>query len=188
MIHYIIYSYAHVHNNIRTSSMPELASRRLSGHLTPSESYVRGAKSSNTQATPPEEFAQRILVWIRRHRTCHFREHATSAPAELGGDIHKVSQNRAHTLVLLQARKLHVYGSGTLGAFCRKVESIMWYGCCQSLLSSGECIWMNAYLKTIAWLENYQKTSRHMIVVNLPLRPVRLLRVSISEGLTQENS
>ena len=40
-----------------------------------------------------------------------------SAPAELGGEIHNVSRNRARTQVLLQARKLHVYGSGTFGAF-----------------------------------------------------------------------
>ena len=44
-----------------------------------------------------------------------FGEHATSAPAELGGKIHNVSRNRARTQVLPQARKLHVYGSGTLG-------------------------------------------------------------------------
>ena len=53
----------------------------------------------------------------RRHQTCDFGEHATSAPAELGGEIHNVSRNRARTRVLLQARKLHVYGSGTFGAF-----------------------------------------------------------------------
>ena len=45
------------------------------------------------------------------------REHATSAPAELGGKIHNVSRNRARTQVPLQARKLHVYGRGTFGAF-----------------------------------------------------------------------
>ena len=53
----------------------------------------------------------------RRHQTCDFGEHATSAPAELGGEIHKVSRNRARTQVFLQARKLHVYGKGTSGAF-----------------------------------------------------------------------
>ena len=43
---------------------------------------------------------------------CHaFRKHTTSAPAELGGEIHNISQNRAHT------PKSHVYGSGTFGAF-----------------------------------------------------------------------
>ena len=56
----------------------------------------------------------------RRHQTCDFRAHATSAPAELGGEIHNVSHNRACTQVLLQARKLHVYGSGTFGAFWGK--------------------------------------------------------------------
>ena len=45
---------------------------------------------------------------IRRHQTCHFRKHATSAPAELN-----VSRDRARTQVLLQAevarlRKWHV--------------------------------------------------------------------------------
>ena len=40
-----------------------------------------------------------------------FCEHVTSAPTELGGEIHVVSRNRARTQVLLQARKLHVYGS-----------------------------------------------------------------------------
>ena len=55
---------------------------------------------------------------VRRHReTCDFREHVTSAPAELGGKIHIVSRNRARTQVFLQARKLHVYGSGSFGAF-----------------------------------------------------------------------
>ena len=53
----------------------------------------------------------------RRHQTCDFREHCTSAPAELGGKIHNISRNRDRTQVLLQARKLHVYGSGTFGAF-----------------------------------------------------------------------
>ena len=60
----------------------------------------------------------RVLVvdHLRWHQTCDFCEHATSAPAELGREIHNVSRNRA-TKVLLQAQKLHVYGSGTLGAF-----------------------------------------------------------------------
>ena len=43
--------------------------------------------------------------------------HPPAAPAELGGETHKVSRNGARTQVLLQARKLHVYGSGTVGAF-----------------------------------------------------------------------
>ena len=36
------------------------------------------------------------------------REPATSAPAELGEEIHIVSRNRARTQALLQARKSHV--------------------------------------------------------------------------------
>ena len=48
---------------------------------------------------------------------CDFREYATSAPAEFGGEIHNISRNRALTQVLLQAQKLHAYGSGTFGAF-----------------------------------------------------------------------
>ena len=54
--------------------------------------------------------------FVRRHQTRDFREHATSAPAEPGGEIH-ILLNRARTQVLLQARKFHVYGSGTFGAF-----------------------------------------------------------------------
>ena len=50
---------------------------------------------------------------LRRHQTCYFRKYTTSAAAELGGKIHNVSGNRARTQVLLQAQKLHVYGSGT---------------------------------------------------------------------------
>ena len=46
-----------------------------------------------------------------------FREYSTSAPAELGGEIHNVSRNRTRTKVLLQVRRLHVYGSGSFGAF-----------------------------------------------------------------------
>ena len=54
---------------------------------------------------------------FRWHQTCYFRKRATSAAAELGGEIHNVLRNRARTQVLPQARKLHVYGSGTFGAF-----------------------------------------------------------------------
>ena len=46
---------------------------------------------------------------------------AASAPAELGEEIHNVSRSRARTQVLLQARKLHVYGSGTFGAFWKYI-------------------------------------------------------------------
>ena len=46
-----------------------------------------------------------------RHQTCCCRKHASSAAAELGGKIYNVSRNRARAQVLLQARKLHVYGN-----------------------------------------------------------------------------
>ena len=52
----------------------------------------------------------------RRRQTCDFRERASSAPAELGREIRKVSRNRARTQVRLQARKWHVCGSGACGA------------------------------------------------------------------------
>lgn len=54
---------------------------------------------------------------IRRHQTCYCRKHATSTAAEFGGEIHNVSRKRARRQVLLQAQTLHVYGSGTFGAF-----------------------------------------------------------------------
>ena len=72
-------------------------------------------KLSTCLATPELGHAARF----RRHQPCDFREHATSAPAELGGEIHNVSRNRAHTQVLLRARKSHLCGSGTFGAFRR---------------------------------------------------------------------
>ena len=53
----------------------------------------------------------------RRHQRCDFGEHDTSAPAELGGEIHNVSRNRARKQVPLQARKSHACGGGTFGAF-----------------------------------------------------------------------
>ena len=59
--------------------------------------------------------------------TRDFGEPAASAPAELGGEIHNVSRYPARTQVPLQARKLHVYGSGTFGAFWNKL-------CCDNSL------------------------------------------------------
>ena len=47
-------------------------------------------------------FASRL--WLRRHQTCYFRDHAASAPAEFGGEIHNFSRNRARTQVILQAQ------------------------------------------------------------------------------------
>ena len=76
----------------------------------------RGARQSDA-AQPGSIYKAASAHLFRRHQPCEFREHATSAPAELGGEIHNVSRNRARTQVLLQARKLHVYGSGTFGAF-----------------------------------------------------------------------
>ena len=80
---------------------------------------------------PPKKAGRPSYFWlprgippgtkIMRRQMCDFREHATSsAPAELGAEIHKVSRNRARTQVLLQARKLHVRGSGTCGASWKK--------------------------------------------------------------------
>ena len=54
------------------------------------------------------------------------REKDLVAPAELGGEFLNVSRNRAHTQVLLQARKLHVYRSGTLGAFWTQERRLVW--------------------------------------------------------------
>ena len=54
---------------------------------------------------------------FRRHQTCDFSEHVTSAPAELGGEIHNFLRNQARTKVLPQARKSHAHGRGTFGAF-----------------------------------------------------------------------
>ena len=56
-----------------------------------------------------------------QHQMRDFREHdATSAPAELGGEIQcSVSRNRTRAQVPPQARKSHAHGSGTLGAFWR---------------------------------------------------------------------
>ena len=64
-------------------------------------------------APPVATTARAGIINIRWHH----REHATSAPAELGGKIHKVSRNRARAQVPPQARKLPVCGSGTFGAF-----------------------------------------------------------------------
>ena len=55
-----------------------------------------------------------IYIYIQ---TCYFRKQATSAPAKLERKIHNASRNRAHTQILPQGHKLHVYGRGTFGAF-----------------------------------------------------------------------
>ena len=57
------------------------------------------------------------LVYIILSSTYEIIIHATSAPAEPGGQIHNVSRYRAHTQVLPQAQKLHVYGGGKFDAF-----------------------------------------------------------------------
>ena len=57
--------------------------------------------------------------WLPRDSGGTQRATSVTAPADFGGEIHKVSRNRAHTQVPLQARKLHVYGSGTPGGFWR---------------------------------------------------------------------
>ena len=99
---------------------------------------------------------------IRRHRTCYFRKHVTSAHAELGAEIHNVSRNRARTKVLPQAQKLHVYGNGTFGAFGNfKIPSTWRWGCVHKQL------WATGFI-----------ARRH-------LRPISLLTLWISGGLTQ---
>ena len=47
---------------------------------------------------------------------------ATSAPAELGGEMHNFSRNRASTKVPLQAQKLHVYGLRKWHVWCLLVN------------------------------------------------------------------
>jgi len=73
----------------------------------------RGARCQARPAHPRNQDRRRL----GRHQTCDFRARATSVPTELGGKIHNASGNRARIQVLVQARKLHVYGSGTFGAF-----------------------------------------------------------------------
>ena len=53
----------------------------------------------------------------RRHQKRDVRKRATSAAAEIGGVVRNVHRNRNRALaqVILQARRLRVYGSGTLG-------------------------------------------------------------------------
>ena len=57
---------------------------------------------------------------FRRHKKCYFRKHATSVPAEFGGETHNVSRDRARTQVLLQAQKSHVYFLVPSGGFIRE--------------------------------------------------------------------
>ena len=66
-------------------------------------------------------------------------------------------------ILLSQSQRLQSAGPTT-----RKVESIMGCDCCQSFLSSVDCMWKNTYQQTIAWLDNCQTSSHHMIVVSLP--------------------
>ena len=84
------------------------------------------------RGAPSMEVAKEVVQsLIRRHQTCDFSKHTTSAPAELGGEIHNVLRNRARMQVLLQARKLHVYASGTFGAFWDLRESAGGRGFCE---------------------------------------------------------
>ena len=50
---------------------------------------------------------------IRRHQTCYLRKRATSAAAELRGETHNVSRNRARTQVLPQKPKNYLGASAT---------------------------------------------------------------------------
>ena len=79
--------------------------------------WLAGAAPSGNPGTRRGGTRAGLPGFFRRHRTCHFRKHAASVPAELGGGIHKVSRNRSRTQVLLQAHVLHIYGSGMFGAF-----------------------------------------------------------------------
>ena len=85
--------------------------------------YICISKSPPLQCFPAPGMAPARAIRMQSYsgrpeaKRCDFGERATSAPAELGGEGHNVSRNRARTRVLLQARMLHVYGSGTCGAF-----------------------------------------------------------------------
>ena len=91
-----------MHNGEETPRREALKSRskHLSAQRAPLRAHLRGAS----------------LRRLGRHQTCDFREQAPSAPAELGGEIHNVSQDRARTRVLPSAgaefarlRKWHVW-------------------------------------------------------------------------------
>ena len=101
--------------HIRKHHIPEL----------PNSSGNPGERSGGTRSASPasvlQEMRPRRASFIRRRHTCDFREHDTSAPAELGGEIHDVSRNRARAQVPLQARKFarlrkwHVWRLPVLG-------------------------------------------------------------------------
>ena len=77
---------------------------------------MRPGSGASKRERARENTCKEGATHLRRHQTCDFREHATSAPAELGGKFHICLRIRARTQVLLQARKLHVDGSCTFGS------------------------------------------------------------------------
>ena len=103
--------------------------------------------SSREVPAPVRDSAASPAGIIGGHQTRDFREHATSAPAELGwgNSIPNVSRNRARTQVLPQAWKLHAYGSGTFGAFGTSPPMALYYtmlchatlSCCTTLSGIG---------------------------------------------------
>ena len=91
--------------------------RRISQSPNQEAIEFRSTSQSHLEAVEHSEITTSRNPEIRWHQTCCFREHTTSAAAAFGGETPNVLRNRARTQVLRQAQKLHVYGSGTFGAF-----------------------------------------------------------------------
>ena len=110
------------------------------------------------------------------------RKRATSAAAELAGEIHHVSRNRAFTKVLLQAQKLHVYGSITFGAFEPKERSHLSWTCPRRISSEPRfCSTANLRTKILDFKVFY--SSRIFISRGGIPRPTG----SFPESLSQQN-
>ena len=107
---------------MRIGSDPTLELGRRGAHLPPpaataAESSVPrgGAPGSQTRArSAPCE--TELTDGSRQHQPCDFRSHATSAPAELGGEIHNLLRNRAR-------RSFCRHGSCTFTEVARLVPS-----------------------------------------------------------------
>ena len=114
-----------------------------------------------------------VLAHVRPYQTCYYRRHPTSAPTELGGEIHNVSRDRDRTQVLPQAQKLHGYGSSTFGAFLQSVNQSV-VVCHRDASQVGSPA---------------SPREKRCFGRRAPgLRPIHGLRVWISEGLTQADS